>query len=325
VAIANSTPGSVLGAATAFPQLSGNAVPNQLWAKKLIARFYDRVVFADISSTDYESEIKSMGDLVTIRTTPNITISNYTKGQSLPTEALVPGIVNLAIDQAKFFNFAVDDVDKYQMDIDFVNDWTSSAAEQMAVAIDQELLAYSVTGVAASNTGATAGAHSANINIGTALAPVDITAAFPTNNRAMIDYIVDHETVLDESNIPNEGRWMVLPPRACALIEKSAITTSSLAGGDQTLYRNGRLGTIGKFTIYNSNLLPTSAVGATVAGQTDFTVMSGHKSGLAFASQLTNTETIRSQSTFGHLVRGLNVYGRQVVKGDSIAVGHISI
>jgi len=325
MAIAISTPGSVLGAATAFPQLSGNAVPNQLWAKKLIARFYDNVVFADIASTDYEGDVKSMGDMVTIRTTPNITIGNYTKGMNLTTESLQPGLVNLSIDQAKFFNFAVDDVDKYQMDIDFVNDWTAAAAAQMAVTIDSELLAYSVTGAAVTNTGATAGAKSASINLGTAIAPVDITAGIAIKDRAMVDYIIDMETVLDEANVPNEGRWMVLPPRACALIEKSSISTSALAGGDTSLYRNGRLGQIGKFTIYNSNLLPTSAVGATTLGQVNFTVMSGHKSGLTFASQLTNTETIRSQSTFGHLVRGLNVYGRQVVKSDSIAVGHISI
>jgi len=325
MAIGISTPGSVLGAATAYPQLSGNAVPNQLWAKKLVARFYDATVFGDIASTDYEGTIKDFGDLVTIRTTPNITISNYVKGQTLPLEALQPSTVNLAIDQAKFYNFAIDDIDKFQMDVDFVNDWSTAAGEQMAVNIDTELLAYSVTGAAATNTGATAGAKSGNINLGTAVAPVNITGAIATNDRAMVDYIIDLETVLDESNIPNEGRWLVLPPRACALIEKSSISNSSIQGGDQSLYRNGRIGQVSKFTIYNSNLLPTSAVGATVAGEVDFTVIAGHKSGVTFASSLTNNEMIRSQSTFGYQVRGLNVYGRQVIKGDSIAVGHISI
>lgn len=259
-----------------------------------------------------------MGDSVTIRTTPNITIANYTKGMTLPTEAPLPGTVNLNIDQAKFFNFITDDVDKLQMDLDFINDWTRDAAEQMKIVMDTEMLAYFVTGAVAANTGATAGAISHAINLGTAVTPRAITAA------NVIDYIVDHEIVLDEQNVPAQGRWIVLPARACGLIQTSSIRDASLAGGNRSLLENGFVGKIGKFEVYNSNLLPT-VVNAGPPATTDTTVIAGHKSGITFASQMTDTETIRSTATFGWLVRGLNVYGRQTVDGQYISTGTIRI
>jgi len=259
-----------------------------------------------------------MGDSVTIRTTPNITIANYTKGMTLPLEAPQSGTVNLNIDQAKFFNFVTDDIDKLQSDLDFVNDWTRDAAEQMKIVMDTEMLAYFVTGADAANTGITAGAISGAIDLGSAATPRVITSA------NVIDYIVDHEIVLDEQNVPAEGRWMVLPARACGLIQTSSIRDASLSGGNRSLLENGYVGKIGKFEIYNSNLLPTTQ-NAGPPATTDTTCMAGHKSGITFASQMTDTETIRSQSTFGWLVRGLNVYGRQTVDGRYITVGNIRI
>jgi len=302
----------------AFPQLSGSAVPNRLWARKLLEKFYASTVFGSIASTDYEGDVKALGDSVTIRTTPNITVSNYTKGMTLPIEAPLPGTVNLNIDQAKFFNFITDDVDKLQSDLDFVEDWTRDAAEQMKITMDTELLAYFVTGAVAANTGITAGVKSGAINLGSAVAPRVLT------NANVIDYIVDHEIVLDEQNVPANGRWMVLPARACGLIQTSSIRDASLANGNRSLLENGYVGKIGKFEIFNSNLLPTT-INAVVPATTDTTVIAGHKAGLTFASQLTETETLRAQSTFGTLVRGLNVYGRQVVDGNYMSAGHIRI
>jgi hypothetical protein len=50
------------------PNYSGNFIP-EIWSGKLIENFYDATVLAAISNTDYEGEIKSMGDTVNIRTT----------------------------------------------------------------------------------------------------------------------------------------------------------------------------------------------------------------------------------------------------------------
>jgi hypothetical protein len=50
-----------------------------------------------------------------------------------------------------------------------------------------------------------------------------------------------------------------------------------------------------------------------------YSLIAGHKMGFTFASQMTNMETIRSESTFGNVIRGLQVYGYKVVKGEALA------
>jgi hypothetical protein len=46
--------------------------------------------------------------------------------------------------------------------------------------------------------------------------------------------------------------------------------------------------------------------------------------GLTFASQMTEMETIRSETTFGDIVRGLQVYGYKVVKPEALVESVIS-
>ena len=77
---------------------------------------------------------------------------------------------------------------------------------------------------------------------------------------------------------------------------------------------NGRLGMIDRFTLYSSNLLPTAAEGATTATR----IFGGHPHGLTFASQITKVETMRSENTFGTLLRGLQVYGAKVLDGIAL-------
>ena len=83
-----------------------------------------------------------------------------------------------------------------------------------------------------------------------------------------------------------------------------------------SIVRNGRLGMVDRFTIYVSHNLNVSS------GK--YSIIAGHKMGFTFASQMTNMETIRSESTFGNIIRGLQVYGYKVVKGEALAQAVIS-
>lgn len=91
-----------LPVAAGHPQLSGSVIPNAIWSGKLLVKFYEATVLADISNTEYEGEISSQGDNVKIRTTPSITIRDYSKGQTLQTERPDPDVVELPIDQGKY-------------------------------------------------------------------------------------------------------------------------------------------------------------------------------------------------------------------------------
>ncbi len=107
---------------------------------------------------------------------------------------------------------------------------------------------------------------------------------------------------------------MVLPAWVCGNILKSDLKDASLAGDGTSILRNGRVGVIDRFTIYMSNLLTT----ATDGSYTAYHAMAGHKSACSFAAQMTKMESLRAESTFGTLVRGLNVFGWETLKTASL-------
>lgn len=92
---------AALPSAAGYPAYSGTFIP-QIWSGKLVEKFYDATVFGDISNTDYEGEIKAMGDTVNIRTVPNITIQDYVKGQKLATQTPESANVTLNINKGKY-------------------------------------------------------------------------------------------------------------------------------------------------------------------------------------------------------------------------------
>jgi hypothetical protein len=292
------------------PNYSGNFIP-EIWSGKLIENFYDATVLAAISNTDYEGEIRQMGDAVNIRTTPEITIRTYTKGQTLVVENPDKPKIQLLIDKGEYFACVEDDVDKVQADINLMDTWSKDASERMKIKIDQRVLTDLLPDIAATNKGATAGAKTASFNLGTNAAPLTVTKDGIGGTTSVIELIVDMGTVLDEANAPEAGRYIVIPAKMAGLIKKSELKDASLTGDGTSIVRNGRLGMIDRFTVYVSHNLNVSS------GK--FSLIAGHKMGFTFASQMTEMETIRSESTFGDIVRGLQVYGYKVVKGEALS------
>lgn len=302
-----------LSNAAGYPQHSGSVVPNAIWAGKLLVKFYEATVLAAISNTDYEGDISDMGDKVIVRTTPTITVRDYVKGQVLQTENPEAQTVNLDIDQGKYWNFKVEDVDKFQSDYDYMNDWTRDASEQLKIQIDTDVLGSVYADVHASNQGATAGIKSSSYNMGVSGSPVAI------DKTNVVDFIADMGSVLDEQDTPESDRGLVLPVWMCNLIKKSELKDASLSGDGVSSLRNGRLGMIDRYTIYQSNLLSTTTDGA----NTVYNIIGCQKHGITFASQLLENETIRSENFFGTMARGLQVYGFKVMKSEAVVWGYV--
>lgn len=292
------------------PDYSGNFIP-EIWSGKLIENFYDATVLSAISNTDYEGEIRRMGDTVNIRTQPNITIREYVKGQNLVVENPDSPKLQLLIDKGEYFSCIEDDIDRVQSDVKLMDMWSKDASEQMKVRIDQRVLTDMLPDIAAVNKGGTAGQQSAAFNLGTTGAPLTVTKDGASATTPVVDLIVDMGTVLDEANVPESDRFLVIPARMAGLIKKSELKDASLSGDSASPIRNGRLGMIDRFTLYVSHNLNVSS------GRTS--IIAGHKMGFTFASQMTEMETLRAQSTFGNIVRGLQVYGYKVTKPEALA------
>lgn len=307
---------------TPSPAYSGVYTP-EIWSGKMIEKFYASTVLAAISNTDYEGEIKSHGDKVKIRTKPTLTIRDYQANQALLVERPSSNLVELLIDKGKYFNTVLDDVMEVQSDINLMSMWADDAGEQMKIVIDTAVLLDILGDAVAANRGATAGAISASINLGVTTAPVALVAKAPGAGEVeVVDLLVRLGLVLDEQNIPETGRWVVLPTWVASMIKRSELRDASLTGDGSSILRNGRLGMVDRFTIYSSNLLPSGVAGGLAAGE--FAVFAGHAHGLTFASQMTKMETLRSESTFGTLMRGLQVFGWKVLDGTAIAQAIVS-
>ena len=285
---------------------SGTFIP-EIWSKKLIEKFYDATVLTAISNTNYEGEIRNQGDKVIIRTIPSLSINDYESGQTLTNQRPTSTNVELLIDKGKYWSAIVDDVQDIQSDIGLMNMWAQDASEQMKITIDSQVLGSIVPDIASANKGSSAGRISANISLGVTGTPLSVTK---TN---ILDTILDMGQVLDEQNRPESGRFLVLPYWATTLLKKSDIKDASLTSEGSSPLRNGRVGMIDRFTIYQSNNLPF-----VVDGTNAFNFIGGVKQGLTFASQLTKTETLRAESTFGNIMRGLQVFGYKVIDGESL-------
>ena len=265
---------------------AGNFIP-EIWSGKLQVKFYKSTVLGEITNNDWEGEIKGQGDKVHIRTIPTITVRDYTKGMNLTNEVPVSTPLELTIDYGKYFSVVVDDIDAHQADVKLMDMFTNDASQQMKITIDGMVLDGIKAAAATANKGATAGAISGNLNLGTDASPV----AF--SKSSALDTILNMGLALDEQNVPEEGRWIVLPAWAGALIKGSELRQAYLTGDSVSPLRNGKIGVIDRFTVYVSNLTPRAAAGYNWAGTTSagtakrHAIIAGHKSAITFASQPT--------------------------------------
>ena len=322
------------GAFDTTPSYSGGFIP-QLWSNKLNAKFYQNTMLTEISNTSWEGEIKNQGDSIRIRTAPSITITDYAgAGTTLSTEVPVPIYTDLQINKGKYFSVQVNDVLAHQADIDLMETFTDDAAKQLKIAIENEaFFQWFVTeGAAAANKGATAGAISASYGLGTDLVPVN-----QATSGELLKMILRMSAALDEQNVPEEGRWLLMSPHDRHILMQSDIAQAYFTGDNASIVRTGKIGMLDRFTVYVSNLLPHGTTAkATVAGlsatSTGATLsnakprrmmVAGTKAACAFASQITKTEPLRNQTDFGDIVRGLSVYGRKVVKNTALVTSLI--
>jgi hypothetical protein len=320
----------VSGSFDSTPSYSGAFIPT-LWSGKLLAKFYQNTILSEITNTDYEGELKNQGDTVRIRLAPSISIQDYTVGQTLSYEVPTPIYQDMQVNKGKYFGVQVNDVLAYQADMDLMNMFTEDAAKQLKISIENEVFfnSFVTEGPAAANEGSTAGAISAAYNLGTDLVPVA--------GSAVLNTILRMSTALDEQNVPEDGRFLVISPYDRHLLMQSNIAQAYFTGDQSSVVRTGKIGMLDRFNVYVSNLLPKGGAGkALVAGLSGVgsgatltdavarrTMIAGTKQAVSFAMTVDKTEPLRNQTDFGDIVRGLAVYGRKVVKPEALVVAQV--
>lgn len=295
---------------SALSTFSGNLIPSK-WAKKMAAVYHTSLVMNYIANTDYEGEIKDSGDVVKVRIVPTIDVGDYVIGTDMTVQSLTGSSVDVNIDKAKYFAFNADDIETKQADVDYVSKSMEEGAYAIKKQVETAFFSGIYTGADTDNTGATAGAASGIYNLGASGSAVALTK---TN---VLDYIFNCATVLDEQDVPDADRWIVIPPAMANIVKKSDIREVYVTGDTKSVIRTGNIGMIDRFNVFVSNVLP-NANGV-------FIPIFGHKSAVTFASQLVKTEMVTRERQFGKVCRGLSVFGFGVIKPEGIGCGHVTI
>lgn len=268
-----------------------------VWAAQLLAGLHKNLVYAQpgVVNTQYEGEITKQGDRVKINFIGDITVFDVDGSQDLPDpEPLDTAATYLDIDQAKGFNFAVDDVDKVQANGDVIETSMSQASYGVRDKADQYIAGFYSEAAAANLIGD------------------DTTPIVPTADTAY-DYLVDLGTKLDESNVPSEGRWCVVPPwyHGFLLKDKRFVGSGSMRA-DETL-RNGEVGQAANFKILKSNNVRNT-------DGTKYKIMAGHPIAISYADQIVTVEAFRMEKRFSDGIKGLHVYGSKVIRSRALSV-----
>ena len=286
-----------------------------VYSKKVLNFFRKASVVEAITNTDYAGEISAYGDSVKIIKEPVISVSDYTRGSDTTDTKLTDQEITLVVDSAKAFKFIVDDIETNMSHVNFKEVASSSAAYALKDAYDAAVLATMFAGVSASGPDHIIGADAAAGTGGVAetTASVDLLGSDGTGVDA-IDLMARMARLLDDQNVPEEGRWFVAPP---SFYEELSQSGSKLLSVDfnagQGSIRNGLVssGKLRGFDMYKSNNI---AATSNATGK----VMAGHMSSTATANTILSTEVLRDPTSFGDIVRGLHVYGAIVLSGDAL-------
>lgn len=268
---------------------TNNFIPT-IWSARLLANLNKALVYGNLVNHDYEGEIKGPGATVTINQVGDITVSDFDKAKGLADpEQVSTTDMQLTVDQAKAFNFGVNDIDKVQSAVGLMDAAMQRASYALADVQDQYIAGF-YTGVDAVNT------------IGS-----DTTPIVPTKDDAY-DHLVDLGTKLDEANVPSVGRWAVVPAWYYGLLLKDARFTRNMA-----TMQTGNTGIVDSFTVYKSNNVPNTA-GA------KYKIIAGTNAAISFAQQITEMEAYRPEKNFSDAIKGLSVYGAKLLQPKGIAV-----
>lgn len=267
-----------------------------IWFSKLQVAYRKALVYGDVSNRKYEGEIREMGDTVRIQTVADITInSTYTRDTAIVGQSLTTTDAVLAITQSTNFNFKWDITNQKQSAVkNIMEEAMSRSAYQMADVQDQFIADTMKDGVSTA----------APDNVLTAVTDVGVGAG----ETDPYDILVDLNTLLDQSNVPEEGRWVIGPAWFWGEMAKVPARVSFGTPQNLGIFSKGWRGidSVSGLRVYMSNNTPTTNSSPTTGA---FTVIAGHSDGITFANQLTKYKSAEQPDGFYTNNLGIMLYG----------------
>ena len=344
--------------ASGYTNLPNGNFSSVIYSKKVQLAFRKSTVCGDITNSDYFGEIANQGDTVRIIKEPEISVSAYTRGETVAAQDLADADFSLVVDKANYFAFKMDDIEEAHSHVNFMDLATNRAAYRLADQHDQEVLGYLsgykqsalhanantvnnvVNGTKANTAAGSDELLAANKlkkgdfgNITTASAAdhsIPVAArlpgatALPTATISPAMLVSRMARLLDQQQVDTQGRWLVIDPIMMEVMRDEDSRLLNADFGESGGLRNGLvLNNFHGFRVYSSSNLPAVGTGAGTTGtanqNTNYgVIVAGHDSAVATAEQINKTESYRDPDSFADIVRGMHLYGRKILRPEAL-------
>ena len=268
-----------------------NFIPT-VWSENLYQELDRKYIGVANCNRDFEGEIREKGNTVRICGIGNVVVSEYTKNANMNAPStLSDNARDLKIDQAKYFNFQIDDVDRVQSTPKLMDEAMRTAATALANEADAYIFSlYTDANFALEETNPTA--------------------------EKIVDEIIDLKTKIMRNNVMNSDDMVIeVSPEVAAMILKAKI---DLGTNNYDALETGLLGKIAGCKVYVSN-------NVYVDEENNHKCLVRTKRAIAFAEQISEVEAYRPEKRFADAVKGLHLYGAKVVYPEEFMVLSVKI
>lgn len=255
-----------------------------IWSKHIQDDLEIKCKLVDNCLREYEGDCQ-FAKSVKILGVGEPSIGTYTGG-AITIEDMKDAGQELTIDQANYFAFYVDDVDKAQSVPGLAEEYRRKAVHGLAVKRDS-YVAGLIKGVT------TAG----NVTTAAALTQEGIKAAVDAAIVALRERNFDEDGVIE------------ITPAVYGLFKNCLITLST---DNPDYIRKGKVGVYDGFDVIMSNNMAKDSDHA-------YCAVRGRKA-IAFAGQINEVEALRAPDRFKDIIRGLDTFGAKVIDEARIQV-----
>lgn len=266
-----------------------NFIPT-VWSETLSRELDKQYIGVANCNRDFDGDIREMGSVVKICGLENVAVRDYTKNVNMKSaDTLTDFSTDLTINQAKYFNFQIDDIDRAQASPKLMELAMKNAANALANTADAYVFNQA-------------------LNAGHSIIDNELLLG------ATLDHFIRAREILYGANVMNNDDIVIeVTPVIASYIMKAKYNTAS---DNTALMERGCIGSIAGCKVYVSQNVKTDILneGSTIISY----CMMRTKRAIAFAEQLSEIQAYRPELRFADAVKGLYLYGAKTIYPNEI-------
>lgn len=268
-----------------------NFIPS-VWAETINRELERACVFVEDCNRQYEGLVASKGDSVHILGVGKPTIKTLDRdnasGQIDSPEEIEDTSVIMNINQIRYFNYMVGDIDKAQAVGGLMDALSQETSEGLANEMDKYI---------------------SNMAVSSEVTKLNSSATVVTKDN-VLDILDTAIMKLQENDVPmSSGITITVSPRFYKLFKQAYIGKDT---DNSDFLKNGKVAMYGNVTVKLSNNVVKTDDGAVD------NIMIRSKRAIAFVNPLTHTEAYRPEKTFADAVKGYVLFDGKVVRPKEI-------